>query len=259
MEQITPELSLYPAEFHPLLSGAKLFDKSCSEDARVLFIDKDRGYFLKSAPPGSLRVEAEMTGYFCSKGLSAKVLSYISAERDWLLTGKVPGSDCTARSCLDQPERLCDTLAELLAMLHAADFTGCPVPDHTARYLAKARRNYRSGIFDNGLFPDDWRYVTAGEAWRAVETYGPLLQTDTLLHGDYCLPNIILDDWKFSGFIDLGNGGAGDRHVDLFWGIWSLQYNLKTGKYRGRFMDAYGRTKINEDYLRIVAAVECFG
>jgi kanamycin kinase len=69
----------------------------------------------------------------------------------------------------------------------------------------------------------------------------------------------MFDDWKFSGFIDLDCGGIGDRHVDLFWAIWTLRYNLKTNRYRERFMDAYGRAKINEDYLRVVAAVECWG
>jgi kanamycin kinase len=252
------DLSIYPKEFHSLLSGAKLFDRSCSEDARVIFIDKDNGYFLKSASPGSLRREAELTRYFVAKGLSANVLSYVSSERDWLLTEKIPGNDCTARKYLAQPERLCDTLAELLAALHSTDFAGCPIADHTARYLAKAERNHRLNIFD-GEFSDNWGYSTAEEAWQVVETRGRLLQTDTLLHGDYCLPNIILDDWKFSGFIDLDCGGVGDRHVDLFWAIWTLRYNLKTNSYRERFIDAYGRAKTNEDYLRVVAAVECWG
>ena len=31
----------YPAELRPLLSGAKLYDSSCSPEARVIFIDKD--------------------------------------------------------------------------------------------------------------------------------------------------------------------------------------------------------------------------
>jgi kanamycin kinase len=253
------DFSEYPAEFHSLLSGAELFDSSCSEEARVIFIDKDSGYFLKSAPPGSLRHEAELTRYFAAKGLSANVISYISSERDWFLTETIPGDDCTARRYLNQPERLCDTLAELLAALHSADFAGCPIPDHTARYLAKAERNYRSNIFDKDLCANHWGFATVGEAWQVVETHGHLLQTDTLLHGDYCLPNIILDNWKFSGFIDLGDGGVGDRHVDLFWAIWTLRYNLKTDQYSERFIDAYGRAKTDEGYFRVVAAVECFG
>jgi kanamycin kinase len=114
-------------------------------------------------------------------------------------------------------------------------------------------------LFDRDLFADNWGFTTAAEAWRVVKTCGRLLRTDTLLHGDYCLPNIILDNWKFSGFIDLGSGGVGDRHVDLFWAIWTLRYTLKTDQYRERFMDAYGRTKIDEGYFRVVAAVECFG
>ena len=83
-----------------------------------------------------------------------------------------------------------------------------------------------------------------------------MLKNDTLLHGDYCLPNIILDDWRFSGFIDLGHSGVGDRHVDIFWGTWTLNRNLHTHKYRQRFVDAYGREKVDEDMLRVVADIE---
>ena len=86
-----------------------------------------------------------------------------------------------------------------------------------------------------------------------------LLKCDVLLHGDYCLPNVMLDDWTFAGFIDLGNGGVGDRHIDLFWGIWSLEFNLKTNQYRERFLDAYGRDRVDEHMLRVVAAAEVFG
>ena len=86
-----------------------------------------------------------------------------------------------------------------------------------------------------------------------------LLAHDTLLHGDYCLPNIMLDEWRFSGFIDVGNGGVGDRHVDLFWGAWTLAFNLKTEAYRERFFDAYGRDKVEDHLLSVVAAAEVFG
>ena len=259
LKPITLDKSEYPVELQALLSGAKLYDSSCSPEARVIFIDKGDGYFLKKALKGKLEREAMMTRFFHIKGLTANVLEYLSDECDWLLTEKIYGNDCTEAKYLEQPERLCDTLAEQLSKLHSMDFTGCPIPDHSERYLATAEYNKRNNIFNKDLFPDNWGYATADEAYQVVETRGHMLRTDTLLHGDYCLPNIILDDWCFSGFIDLGSGGVGDRHVDLFWAIWSLSFNLKTNRYRERFIDAYGRDIVDEDILRVVAAVEVFG
>ena len=79
-----------------------------------------------------------------------------------------------------------------------------------------------------------------------------------MIHGDYCLPNLLLEDWRFSGFIDLGNAGIGDRHMDLFWGAWSLRFNLKTDAWCRRFLDAYGRDQIDPELLRSIAAFEVF-
>lgn len=254
-----PALDTIPARFHPLLDGAAVYDSSCSKEARVLYIEKDGGYFLKSAPAGTLKTEADMTAFFHQKGLAAEVLGYESSQKDWLLTRAVPGEDCIHPDALSDPVRLCDTTAALLRQLHEQDTAGCPVPDRTETYLATAARNYRAHTYDASLFPDNWGYASPGEAWETVERDGHLLKTDVLLHGDYCLPNIVLKDWQFSGFIDLGNGGVGDRHIDLFWGVWTLFFNLKTDKYRERFLDAYGRWDIEPEMFRLIAAIEVFG
>ena len=86
----------------------------------------------------------------------------------------------------------------------------------------------------------------------------PALEHHTLLHGDYCLPNIILNDRRLSGFIDVGSGGLGDRHIDLFWGIWSLEFNLKTPRWKDRFLDAYGRELVQAELLECIGAFEVF-
>ena len=124
---ITPDRDSIPEEFHALLKNAAVYDSSCSREARVLFIDKDGGYFLKSAPAGSLRNEATLDEYFHKKGLSSAVLSYRSLARDWLLTERVQGEDCTHQQYLDDPKRLCDTLATRLRALHETDAADCPV------------------------------------------------------------------------------------------------------------------------------------
>ena len=250
---------ILPAELEYLATGAKLYDSSCSPEAKVIFVDKDGGYFIKSAPKATLARETAMIKYFNSKGLSAEVLTYISDEKDWLVTRKIIGDDCTTAKYIYEPEKLCDIFAEQLALLHALDYADCPIQNHTTLYLASAQRNYLAGTYDKSHFPDSFGYKTPEEAWAVVKSEGHMLQATTLLHGDYCLPNVILDNWNFSGFIDLDNGGVGDRHVDIFWGIWTLAFNLKTDKYCQRFKDAYGRNNINEDILRIVSAIEVFG
>jgi kanamycin kinase len=59
------------------------------------------------------------------------------------------------------------------------------------------------------------------------------------VHGDACLPNIIVGDGALNGYIDLGDMGVGDVEVDLSAAVWSLQYNLGPGFGRG-FLTAYG-------------------
>jgi len=255
---IQPDLTRIPAVFHPYFADAPAFDSSCSRDARVIFLDRDGGLYLKFAPAGALQQEAEMDAYFASLGLGPEVLRYQSGEQDWLLTRAVRGEDCLHPDYLADPKRLAETIAEMLYDLHHRAHNRSPVRDHTERYLSRAAENYRAGRYDASLFPDNWRCASAAEAWAVIEANGRFLKTDTLLHGDYCLPNIMLDHWNPSGFIDVGGGGVGDRHVDLFWGAWTLNFNLKTDKYCRRFLDAYGRENFEEEMLRVVAAVEVF-
>ena len=260
--RLTPvkiDLAEYPQQLHGYLRYARGYDSSCSPAAQVLFIDRDGGYFLKRAPLGALDREAQLTRYFHGKGLAPQVVEYLRDDRDWLLTQRLPGEDCIARQYLEEPERLCDALAERLALLHATDHADCPIPNHTEHYLSTAHQNHQAGHHDVALFPQVWGYSTPEEAYRIVKTKGHLLETSTLLHGDYCLPNIILNRWSFSGFVDLDSGGVGDRHVDLFWAMWTFQHNLKTDRYRQRLMDAYGRAQIDEERLRLIAAIEVFG
>lgn len=248
-----------PQDIRHFVSEANIYDSSCSPEARVYFIDKGNGYYLKCSGRGMLEREFEMTKYFYSKGIGAEVLHYISDESDWLLTAAVMGQDCLHERYLMNPKRLCDTMACELRKLHEMDYTNCPVQDQTAEYLARAEKNYRTGNYDKSHFPDSFGYHSAKEAYNVLTAGKGALQSRVLLHGDYCLPNIILNNWALSGFIDVGSGGVGDRHIDIFWGTWTLWFNLQTNQYHERFLDAYGRDKADESMLKIIAAAEVFG
>lgn len=257
---ITPDLAAIPQRFHTLICDADVYDSHCASGADVYFINKQDGFFLKSAPKGALLNEYTLAAYFAEKGLAPEIVDFFSSDgRDWMLTRRAVGEDATDSMYLSNPTRLCDTVATALRELHSLDASDCPVQSHTARYISTATQNYLAGNYDSTLFPDNWGYASAEEAWQVVEQNKHRLKDGVLLHGDYCLPNIILKDWQLSAFIDLGNGGVGDRHVDLFWGVWTLFFNLGTDKYTSRFLDAYGRDAVEPDMLDVVAAFEVFG
>ena len=56
-----------------------------------------------------------------------------------------------------------------------------------------------------------------------------------LSHGDYCLPNIFIDNDKISGFIDLGRCGFGDKYQDIALCYRSLKSNF-SGRYGGEII-----------------------
>ncbi len=253
-------IETYPEEVADYMKDSALYDSSCSPQARVIFIDKGDGYFLKEAAEGTLKTEALMTGYMHSRKLSGEVLYYDSLHgKDYLLSRKIQGEDCTYPDYLAKPERLCDAIALLLRKLHEIDGKDCPVQDRILTYTETVKCGFDKNSYESELFQGIWEFDSFLDAKRAAEEGIPLLKREVLLHGDYCLPNIILNHWNFSGYIDLGCGGIGDRHIDVVWGIWTLNYNLGTARYTNRFMDAYGKDLIEPEKLRMIAAMEMIG
>lgn len=68
---------------------------------------------------------------------------------------------------------------------------------------------------------------------------------NVLIHGDYCLPNVLVRDGKFSALVDVGRSGLGNPEDDLAAGVWTLQYNFGKGFARP-FLDAYGWPPMTE-------------
>lgn len=240
-------------------SSVPLYDSSCSPEARVYFADKDEGYFIKLSRSGSLQREAMMIDYFASIGLSKPTFSYESRNRDILITRKISGEDLTSDVYLSDPSRLAVNMGQMLRALHETDAKYCPIKDRCSEYLANFHEGYRIGRFDPSFIDRRLKIGTPDAAYEYVLKNSHLLKNEVLLHGDFCLPNVIFRDWSLSGYIDLGAAGIGDRHIDLFWGAWTLNYNLGTDTYRDVFFDSYGRNLVDEEKLLLVSAIEAFG
>lgn len=239
----------FPEQLHAFLQSGKIYDSSCSPDATTLYCDA--GYYIKIAPRGDLAMEAEMGERFWNLGLGVEVVQYLSTDRDYLVTRGAVGEDLT--HYLHDPEGLCRVLAFALRKLHTQSVQGIPVSKKLRQYAEVSYERY-----EDYLLVKELGIGTKDEAWAIFRDNQGKLKTDTLIHGDACLPNIICNNDGFSSFIDCGLAGAGDRHVDLFWAIWSLQFNLKTNAYMDYFLDQYGRENIDFDLLKVAAAFELF-
>lgn len=73
-----------------------------------------------------------------------------------------------------------------------------------------------------------------------------------LVHGDFCLPNILVLDNKVVGFIDLGDADISDPWIDYAWMIWSFEYNLGTNKHTPKLLEKLGIAFDEEKYNKYI-------
>jgi len=257
LPKIEIDVNFLPDEIKSYLIGAEIYDASF-KNAKTYFIDRDGGYYLKIAPKNILEHQAVMMDYFHGKNMTARLYAFVSDnENDYMLMGRVKGESCLDEKYLSEPEKLAVVAGESLRRLHDINPDGCPKKNITSSMIKLAHENYKTNNYDAWMLGyADFNSPEEGYDFLCQNEHK--LIEDVHLHGDACLPNIMLDDFKFSGFIDFEGGGIGDRHFDLLWAIWSLQHNLKSNDYMGKFLDAYGRDKFDVDRYRLCIALQAF-
>lgn len=255
-KEVSIQLADYPENLHPFLENSKAYDTSSHSGAKVLYLDQ--GYYLKIDSKGSLHREAQRIKWFVKEDLGVPLIQYISTDKDYLLTKAADGLDAT--HFLQEPEKICQAMAKALRELHQLRPADFPTNHHLVHYRKVAQENYEKGYFYPKALLPQFGITSREEAYQLIQEKGHLLVENALIHGDACLPNIILkEDATFSSFIDVGLAGMSDRHIDIYWVIWSLHYNLGSAAYGDIFLDHYGRNQVDQEKLRLVAAFEAFG
>ena len=132
-------------------------------------------------------------------------------------------------------------LAEAFRMLWRTDISDCPCVRDLDAELAEARYRVENGLVDvDDVEPetfgkDGFKDPAALLQWLEENRpdYEPVLS-----HGDFCLPNILIDKGKISGFIDLGDTGIGDKWRDIALGYRSLKHNFD-GTFGGKVYEDF--------------------
>lgn len=100
-----------------------------------------------------------------------------------------------------------------------------------------------------GLRPEDlFRKMTS-----AVPIYQELVST----HGDYCFDNILVDEGKLSGLIDMDRGGIADKYQDIALAVRSIEHELGK-KHLDLFFYQYELERVDQEKIEFYLMLDEF-
>lgn len=154
-----------PPDILACLEGACIEDRSSSPCARVFFLNKGNGLYLKCSGKGLLGKRSSFHPLFLLQGAwprsgvllprQTRLAFDLCPAREKRLPPNVSGTSGTPvrHACAGAPRAL-----------HEADVSGCPVTDRTADYLAAAQANAHAGKFCPFPLPDSFARLSAPQA-----------------------------------------------------------------------------------------------
>lgn len=159
----------------------------------------------------------------------------------WLVTSPLPGRDGTHPDLTKHPADLTQILARGLRRFHdSAPVETCPFDFRIDRAFAHVRARLGAGHIDPSRdFHEEFAHLTPSMAVELLESTRPASEDLVVCHGDYCLPNVLVEGGEATGYLDLGELGVADRWWDLAVATWSLTWNLGPG-FEELFLNEYG-------------------
>jgi kanamycin kinase len=189
-----------------------------------------------------LPAEAARMRWALAAGLPvpAVVATSRSGPADWLLTEGLAGERATAPELRAEPERLVPLLASGLRAFHQTPTQDCPFRFGPDEAMADAARRVRGGLVRPEDMHKEHAHLSPAAALAEAGRLRPARDPDLVVcHGDYCLPNVLIDSGQVTGFVDLGELAVADRWYDLSVATWSVTWNLGPG-WEELFLTSYG-------------------
>lgn len=206
------------------------------------------GLYLKVEEAGpfcELADEAERLVWLRSQGLHCPepIAHESDGERSFLLMTALPGADLVTATTLLPEERI-EILASALSTLHNVDISACPFDHRLERRLAAAEARMRAGVVDETDFNEVRLGKSAFFLFNELQRLRPDSENLVVTHGDACLPNFMVADGRFAGYIDCCRLGVADRYQDVTLACHSIAYNFGEEFVR-LFLNAYGLSIID--------------
>lgn len=185
------------------------------------------GLVVKWAPAGTLLdLAAEVARLAWASSFLAvpQVIDRGADEQgSWFVSLAMAGENAVTKRWTADPATAVTAVGQGLRALHdRLPLASCPFVWSVDSRLAGARRRQVDPVVLQALQDS------------------PDIDQLVVCHGDACAPNtMITDDGRWSGHVDLGQLGVGDRWADLAIATWSTRWNYGDG-WENALLDAYG-------------------
>lgn len=201
-------------------------------------------FFLKVLPLGaypSLADERDRLNWVGDRITVPGVIDYgVDEDCEWLMLSQLPGRDATTPEVKADPRLIVPLLARGLRAFHEIDPSGCPFDFRIDTALQHVRDRVQNSVYDDDYEMHDEFVDLKGPAGLArLEAIRPPTEDVVVCHGDYCFPNVLIEDGRIVGYLDLGELGVADRWWDVAVGAWSTTWNVGPG-WEELFYESYG-------------------
>ena len=177
-----------------------------------------------------------------------EVLLFAEDENnEYLLLSEISGVSAIDDSLKNDIPHVIEQLVNGLKMIHNLPIEKCPFDTQLDDKIEVARERMLKGLVEEEDFDDERQGRTAEDVFEELIATEPPDEDLVFTHGDYCVPNVILENGKLSGFVDWAEAGIADRFQDIALLSRSVRHNF--GKeYEESVFEIYG---IEPDWKKI--------
>jgi kanamycin kinase len=171
----------------------------------------------------------------------------------------LPGRDASNDWRKDEIPRVVDALADSSRLLHLLPIHDCPFDQRLEIKIAQAKERVERGLIDLDDLDEERQGRSVESLLHELLERKPNTEDLVFCHGDYCVPNVILNGPRL-GFVDVGRAGIADRWQDLALMIRSLEsdMNPQFNSFSGRFLKRYGMTEPDLEKLAFYRLLDEF-
>ena len=166
-------------------------------------------------------------------------------NKKYLLMEKINGLSAHKR------ENYAYSIGEELKKIHSIDISNCDFKQNEINNLLTNALNNIDTIYPQ--IKEKYENMTKKDIIQFLNDKKPT--DEVLVHGDYSLPNIIINDLGEIYFIDLGDLSISSKYFDLFYLKKSMIRNKQMDNWE-ELLKGYGIKEIDEDSMKWMEIVD---